>query len=43
MEVSGQPHVLAALPQGKEPPYPLDRRLGWPQIQSWCNGEEKIS
>jgi hypothetical protein len=28
MEVSGQLHVLAAFPQGKNPWYPLDRRLG---------------
>jgi len=33
MEVSGQFHVPAALSPGKEPPEPLDRRLG---------GEEKI-
>jgi hypothetical protein len=26
--VSGQLHALAALPPGKEPQYPLDRRLG---------------
>jgi len=28
---------------GKEPPYPLDRRLGRPQSWSGCNGEEKKS
>jgi hypothetical protein len=28
MEVSGQLQVPAALPQGKGPWYPLDRRLG---------------
>jgi hypothetical protein len=41
MEVSGQLHVQAALPRGKRPRYPLDRRLGGPQ--SWCGrcGEEK--
>jgi hypothetical protein len=30
-------------PQGKSPWYPLDRRLGGPQSQSGCNGEEKNS
>jgi len=29
--VSGQLLALAALPPGKEPQYPLDRRLGGPQ------------
>jgi len=28
-------------PQGKRPLYPLDRRLGGPQSQSGCGGEEK--
>jgi hypothetical protein len=28
MKVSGQHHTLAALPLGKSPWYPLDRRLG---------------
>jgi hypothetical protein len=27
---------------GKSPHYPLDRKLGWPQRQSECDGEEKI-
>jgi hypothetical protein len=27
--------------QGKSPWYPLDRRLGGPQSQSGCSGEEK--
>jgi hypothetical protein len=40
MEVSGQLHATAALPQGKSPWYPLDRRLGGPQ--SWP-GEERNS
>jgi hypothetical protein len=32
MEVSGQHHAPAALyPRGKDPQYPLDRRLGGPQ------------
>jgi len=31
MEVSGQLHVPAASPPGKNPWYPLDRRLGRPQ------------
>jgi hypothetical protein len=30
-------------PQGKSPWYPLDRRLGGPQSQSVCCGEEKNS
>jgi hypothetical protein len=30
MEVSFQLHDPAALPQGKGPSYPLDRRLGGP-------------
>jgi hypothetical protein len=30
-------------PQGKSPWYPLDRRLGGPQSQSGCGGEEKNS
>jgi hypothetical protein len=28
LEVSGQLHAQAALPLGKEPQYPLDRKLG---------------
>jgi hypothetical protein len=31
MEVSGQLHAPAALPQGKSPQYSLDRRLGGPR------------
>jgi hypothetical protein len=31
MEVSGQFHAPAALPQEERPQYPLDRRLGGPQ------------
>jgi hypothetical protein len=34
MEVSGQLHAPAALPPGKSPWYPLDRRLGGPQSRS---------
>jgi len=30
-------------PQGKSPQYPLDRRLGGPQICSGHTGEEKNS
>jgi len=33
MEVSGQLFAPAALPPGKEPRYPLDRRLGGPQVK----------
>jgi hypothetical protein len=34
MEVSGQLNAPAALPQGKKPRYPLDRRLGGAQSRS---------
>jgi hypothetical protein len=34
MEVSGQLHDPAALPQGKNLCYPFDRRLGGPQSRS---------
>jgi hypothetical protein len=30
-------------PQGKNPRYPLDRKLGGLQSQSGCSGEEKNS
>jgi hypothetical protein len=40
--VSGQLHALAALPPGKSPRYPLERRLGGPQSRSGRSGEEKI-
>jgi hypothetical protein len=43
MEVSGQFHTPAALPQGKSPRYPLDKRLGGPQGHSGLGGEEKNS
>jgi hypothetical protein len=43
MEVGGQFHAPAALPPGKEPRYPLDRRLGGPQSRSGRGGEEKNS
>jgi hypothetical protein len=39
MEVSGQLHASAALPTEKEPPLPLDRRLGGPQSRSGRGGE----
>jgi hypothetical protein len=42
-EVSGQLHAPAALPQGKSPWYPLDKRLGGPQSRSGRGGEEKNS
>jgi hypothetical protein len=41
MEVTGQLHVLSALPQGKEPTV-LDRRLGGFQSRYGRCGEEKI-
>jgi hypothetical protein len=40
MEVSGQFHTPAALPQRKSPRYLLDRRLGGPQSRSGHGGEE---
>jgi hypothetical protein len=43
MEVSGQLHAPAALPQGKSPWYSLDRRLGGPQNRSGRDGEERNS
>jgi hypothetical protein len=43
MEVSGQFHALAALPQGNSLWYPLDMRLGGPQSRSGKGGEEKNS
>jgi len=41
MEVSGQFHAPAALPQGKNPLYSLDRRLSGPFSWSGCDGEKK--
>jgi hypothetical protein len=41
MEVCNQLHILATLPLGKIPQYPLDR-LGGPQEQSGCCGVENI-
>jgi hypothetical protein len=43
MEVSGQLHAPAALPPGKEPWYPLGRRLYGPQSRFGRGGEEKNS
>jgi hypothetical protein len=41
MEVSGQLHASAALPQGKSPWYPLNRRVGGPQSRSGRGVEER--
>jgi hypothetical protein len=41
MEVSVQLHDPVALPPGKEPRYPLDKRLGGLQNRSGHSGEEK--
>jgi hypothetical protein len=41
MEVSGQPHTPAALPQRTSPWYLLDRRPGGPRNLSGRSGEEK--
>jgi hypothetical protein len=43
LEVSGQLHAQAALPRGKIPQYPLDRRMGGPHNHSGRRGKEKIS
>jgi hypothetical protein len=43
MKVSGQLHTPAALPQGKNPWYPLHRRLGGLQSRFGRGGEEKNS
>jgi hypothetical protein len=43
MEVSGQLHAPAALPQGKSPCYSLYRRLGGPESRSGRGGEEESS
>jgi len=40
MEVSGQFHDSAALPPGKEPLLPMDRRLGEPQSRFERGGEK---
>lgn len=41
MQVSGQFHATAMLDQGENPMYPLNRGLGWSQIQSEHFGEGK--
>jgi hypothetical protein len=38
----GQLHIPAALPPGKELPYPLNKRLGGPQSRYGRHWEEKI-
>jgi hypothetical protein len=43
MEVSSQLHAPAALPPGKDPLVPLDRRLDGPQSRSERGGLEKNS
>jgi len=43
MEMSGQIHAPAALLPRKEPPYPLDRRLGGPQSRYERGAEDKKS
>jgi hypothetical protein len=43
MEVSGQRHASAMLyPRGKDPRYPLDRRLGEPQSRPGYRGKRKF-
>jgi hypothetical protein len=41
MEVTGQFHIPAALFQGNNTLYSLDRRLSGPQGRYGCHGEEK--
>jgi hypothetical protein len=41
MEVNGQLHAPTALPLGKSPRYPLDRKLSGPRSRSELYGEEK--
>jgi hypothetical protein len=41
VEVSGQLHAPVALPTGKCPRNPLDRRLGGPESRSGHGGKEK--
>jgi hypothetical protein len=36
MEESGQTHTMATLSLGKNPPYPLERKIGGPQHWSGC-------
>jgi hypothetical protein len=43
MVVNGKLHASAALPRGKSPKYPLDRRLGGTQSRSGRCGVEKKS
>jgi hypothetical protein len=43
MKMSGQLHAPAALPQGKSPWHPLERKLGGPQSRSARGGEERNS
>jgi hypothetical protein len=40
MDVSGQLHAQASLPQGRNPCYPLERKLIGPQSQSGRGGAE---
>jgi hypothetical protein len=40
MEVSGQLHTPAGSPPGKEPRYPLHKRLSEPQSRSGHRGDE---
>jgi len=41
MEVNGQLHAPAGLPQGKKPQYPLDRKLIGPHSRFGRGDEEK--
>jgi len=41
MEVYGQVYSQSLYPQGKRPGHPLNRKLGEPQSQAGCFGEDK--
>jgi len=41
MEVCGQVYSQSLYPQGKHPGHPLNRKLGEPQSQPGCFGEDK--
>jgi hypothetical protein len=42
VQVSGQHHLQAGFPPGKEPPYPLYRRLDGPHCRTGKFGKENV-